>query len=50
VTIASMILTAVGAWFVLSALMTVACTAVVRGGVREDRMRGYAPEWSRQKY
>ena len=49
-TIAPMILTAVGAWFVLSALMTVACTAVVRGGVHEDRMRGYAPEWSRQKY
>jgi hypothetical protein len=39
--IAMMILTAVGAWFVLSVLVTVACAAVVRGGQREDRMRGY---------
>lgn len=44
-----MILSAVAAWFVLSVLGTVACTAVVRGGVWEDRMRGYAPERSRQK-
>jgi len=39
VTIVWMILTAVAAWIVLSVLMTVACTAVIRGGVLEDRVR-----------
>jgi hypothetical protein len=41
-----MILTAVGVWLALSALMTVACTAVVRGGQREDRIRGYLTDRS----
>jgi hypothetical protein len=44
--IAMMILTVVGAWFVLSVLGTVACAAVVRGGQREDRMRGYLTDRS----
>ncbi|MGZ4546755.1 MAG: hypothetical protein ACXVX8_05965 [Blastococcus sp.] len=39
-----MILTAIGTWFLLSVLMTVACAAVVRGGVREDMMRGYVTD------
>jgi hypothetical protein len=45
-----MILTAVAAWIVLSVLMTVVCTAVVRGGVREDRMRGYVRDGARQNF
>jgi hypothetical protein len=28
-------------WLVLSALAAVACAAVVRGGVEEDRARGF---------
>jgi hypothetical protein len=28
-------------WLVVSALTAVACAAVVRGGVAEDRARGY---------
>ena len=45
-----MILSAVAAWFVLSVLGTVACTAVVRGGAREDRMRGYVRDGARQNF
>lgn len=48
-TIMWMILTAVGAWIVLSILMTVACTAVVRGGVLEDRLRGDARDARRHQ-
>jgi len=39
-----MILAAITTWFLLSVLTTAACTAVVRGGVREDRMRGYVTD------
>jgi hypothetical protein len=35
------VLAVLGVWFVLSALTAVGCAAVVRGGVEEDRARGY---------
>ena len=35
------VLAVLGVWFVLSALTAVGCAAVVRGGVAEDRARGY---------
>jgi hypothetical protein len=35
------VLAVLGAWLVLSALAAVGCAAVVRGGVEEDRARGY---------
>jgi uncharacterized membrane protein YqiK len=44
VIIVAMILTAIGAWFLLSILTTAACAAVVRGGIREDRMLGYVTD------
>ena len=43
-TMVAMILTAIGAWFLLSVLMTGACAAVMRGGVREDMIRGYVTD------
>jgi hypothetical protein len=45
-----MILTALATWFLLSVLMTVVCTAVVRGGLREDRMRGYMSDGRGRRY
>ena len=38
------LLTLVVAWLVLSALATVVCSLVTRGGLREDRTRGYLPD------
>jgi hypothetical protein len=35
------VLTLIGAWLVLGALATVVCTLVARGGLREDRLRGF---------
>jgi len=40
----AMILTAITTWLLLSVLTTAACAGVVRGGVREDRMRGYVTD------
>jgi hypothetical protein len=39
-----MILTALGNWLLLSVLMAVACTAVLRGAHREDQRRGYVSD------
>ena len=41
--ITSVVLAIVGAWLVLSIVTTVACAALARGGLHEDRARGYAP-------
>ncbi len=41
--IATVVLAIVGAWLLLSVITAVACAAVARGGLREDRARGYAP-------
>jgi hypothetical protein len=41
VMIGLVVLAVLGAWLVLSALAAVGCAAVVRGGVEEDRARGY---------
>jgi len=35
------VLLVAGAWIVVSALTAVVCAAVLRGGVQEDRARGY---------
>jgi hypothetical protein len=35
------LLAVLGAWVVLSAVTAAACALVVRGGVEEDRARGY---------
>ena len=35
------ILAIIGTWLVLSVVTSRACAAVVRGGQREDRARGY---------
>ena len=32
------------AWLLLGVLTTVACAALARGGLQEDRARGYEPE------
>jgi hypothetical protein len=42
--IVTVVLAIVGAWLLLSVVTTVACAALARGGLREDRARGYAPE------
>jgi hypothetical protein len=34
------------AWLIVSAITAVACTAVVRGGVQEDRARGFLDDRS----
>lgn len=39
-----MLLAVLVTWLVLSAVATVACTAVMRGGMREERMRLRVPE------
>ena len=38
-----MVLAIVGAWLLLAVLTTVACAALARGGLDEDRARGYEP-------
>lgn len=40
--IATVVLVVIGAWLLLSVVTAVACAAVARGGLREDRARGYA--------
>ncbi len=42
--IVTVVLAIVGAWLLLSVVTTVACAALARGGLHEDRARGYAPE------
>ena len=42
--ILSVVLAIAGAWLLLAVLTTVACAALARGGLHEDRARGYAPE------
>ena len=37
------LLAALVTWLLLSAVTTVACVALVRGGAREERMRGLVP-------
>ena len=41
--ILSVVLAIAGAWLLLAVLTTVACAALARGGLHEDRARGYAP-------
>jgi hypothetical protein len=41
--ISTVVLVIVGAWLLLSLITTVACAALARGGLHEDRARGYAP-------
>jgi hypothetical protein len=41
-----MVLAFLGAWLVVSALTAVVCAAVVRGGLQEDRARGYLTDRS----
>lgn len=40
----AVVLTVIAAWLVLAALVTVGCALVTRGGLREDRRRGYVDE------
>ncbi len=42
--ILSVVLAIVCAWLLLAVLTTVACAALARGGLHEDRARGYAPD------
>jgi hypothetical protein len=35
------VLAVLGAWLLIAVMTTVACVAVVRGGAREDRLRGF---------
>lgn len=37
------VLAVLGAWLLLSVVTTMACAALARGGVQEDRARGYLP-------
>ena len=37
------VLAIVGVWLLLSVATTIACAALARGGLHEDRARGYAP-------
>jgi hypothetical protein len=41
--IPTVVLAIVGTWLLLAVLTTVACAALARGGLHEDRARGYAP-------
>ena len=40
----AVVLTVIAAWLVLAALVAVGCALVARGGLREDRRRGYLGE------
>ena len=40
----TVILAVLGTWLVLSAVLTVPCAAVLRGGMLEDRALGYTPD------
>ena len=42
--ISTVVLAIVGTWLLLAVLTTVACAALARGGLREDRARGYVPD------
>ena len=42
--IGTVLLAILGAWLLLSVVATIACAAVGRGGLNEDRARGYAPD------
>ena len=44
--IAAVVLAVLLGWFVVSAITAVACGAVVAGGVREDRARGFLTDRS----
>jgi hypothetical protein len=44
--IAVVVLAVLLAWLVVSAITAVACTAVVRGGLQEDRARGFLTDGS----
>jgi len=39
--ILTVVLAIAGAWLLLSIITTVACAALARGGLNEDRARGY---------
>ena len=41
--ILTVVLVIVGVWLLLAVLTTVACAALARGGLHEDRARGYEP-------
>jgi hypothetical protein len=41
--ILTVVLAIVGAWLLLSIVTTIACAALARGGLHEDRARGYEP-------
>ncbi len=40
----TVVLAIVGVWLLLSVVTTVACAALARGGLHEDRVRGYAAQ------
>ncbi len=44
--IGTVVLAIVGGWLLLSVVTTVACASLARGGLHEDRARGYASERS----
>ncbi|WP_167762174.1 hypothetical protein [Blastococcus sp. CT_GayMR20] len=39
---AAVVLAALAVWFLLSVLTAAGCTLVIRGGLQEDRARGFA--------
>lgn len=43
---AAVVLAVLVTWVVVSAITAVACAAVVRGGVQEDRARGFLTDRS----
>jgi hypothetical protein len=45
--IGTVVLVILGTWLLLSIVTTVACAALARGGLQEDRARGYAPPQQR---
>ena len=44
----TVVLAILGAWLLLAVLTTVACAALARGGLHEDRARGYEAEHGRR--
>ena len=47
--ILTVILLALGVWLLLALVTTAACAALARGGLHEDRARGYAPRQQEER-